>query len=167
MRASIAKLGSHWYVLKLSSMSTIMREWAAIHCLAHMPLREVLLSGQVRRCRQGLGSGRVSGSRTAAARGWLHLPNNALLNLPLDLDCHLCALLHPLVAPQPSQSLLAARGKLEVPPQMRAQMQKTYNDSQASAAAASVCCLLCCLALHSTAVLSCTRPAPATCCVVT
>ena len=50
MRASIAKLGSHWYVLKLSSMSTIMREWAAIHCLAHMPLREVLLSGQVRRC---------------------------------------------------------------------------------------------------------------------
>lgn len=31
---------------------------------------------------------------------------------------------------QPSQSLLAARGKLEVPPLMRAQMQKTYNESQ-------------------------------------
>lgn len=31
---------------------------------------------------------------------------------------------------QPSQSLLAARGKLEVPPLMRAQMQKAYNESQ-------------------------------------
>ena len=31
---------------------------------------------------------------------------------------------------QPSQSLLAARGKLEVPPLMRAQMEKTYNESQ-------------------------------------
>lgn len=33
---------------------------------------------------------------------------------------------------QPSQSLLAARGKLEVPPLMQQQMQKTYNESQAS-----------------------------------
>ncbi|KAI7846383.1 hypothetical protein COHA_000094 [Chlorella ohadii] len=78
MRHSLAKPASQWYVLKLSSMSTIMREWAAIHCIAHMPLREVLLTAK------------------------------------------------------PSQSLLAARGKLEVPPLMRQQMQKTYNESQAS-----------------------------------
>ncbi len=37
---------------------------------------------------------------------------------------------HPPATPQPSQSLLAARGKLEVPPQMKAAMQKTYNESQ-------------------------------------
>ncbi|PSC70977.1 putative helicase MAGATAMA 3 [Micractinium conductrix] len=79
MRGSLAKVNSTWYVLKLSSMSTIMREWAALHCLAHMPLREVLLSAR------------------------------------------------------PSQSLLAARGKLEVPPQMAVAMRKTYNDSQMEA----------------------------------
>ncbi|EFN56459.1 hypothetical protein CHLNCDRAFT_57676 [Chlorella variabilis] len=76
MRGSLARTDSRWWALKLSSMSTIIREWAAIHCVAHMPLREVLLTAQ------------------------------------------------------PSQSLLAARGRLEVPPQMRATMQKTYNDSQ-------------------------------------
>ncbi|PRW45131.1 putative helicase MAGATAMA 3 [Chlorella sorokiniana] len=79
MRHSLAKPASQWWVLKLSSMSTIMREWAAIHCIAHMPLREVLLTAK------------------------------------------------------PSQSLLAARGKLEVPPSMRAQMEKTYNESQMAA----------------------------------
>lgn len=47
MRHSLAKPASQWYVLKLSSMSTIMREWAAIHCIAHMPLREVLLTAKV------------------------------------------------------------------------------------------------------------------------
>lgn len=46
MRGALAKAGSQWYVLKLSSMSTIMREWAAIHCLAHMPLRDVLLTAK-------------------------------------------------------------------------------------------------------------------------
>lgn len=79
MRTSLAKPSSRWFVLKLSSMSTIMREWAALHCLAHMPLRDVLLSAQ------------------------------------------------------PSQSLLAARGKLEVPPQMRVAMDKAYNESQMKA----------------------------------
>ncbi|KAL4448164.1 hypothetical protein ABPG75_005383 [Micractinium tetrahymenae] len=79
MRAAISKVSSRWFVLKLSGMSTIMREWAALHCIGHLPLREVLLSAK------------------------------------------------------PSQSLLAARGKLEVPPQMKASMQKTYNDSQMKA----------------------------------
>jgi hypothetical protein len=63
------------------------------------------------------------------------------LGLPRNLNCYLCAPLHPFVALQPSQSLLAARGKLEVPPQMRAQMQKTYNDSQASLVGESVGCV--------------------------
>ena len=49
MRGSLARTDSRWWALKLSSMSTIIREWAAIHCVAHMPLREVLLTAQVGR----------------------------------------------------------------------------------------------------------------------
>ncbi|KAL4853029.1 putative helicase MAGATAMA 3 [Chlorella vulgaris] len=79
MRKALVRVGSQWWVLKLAGMSTVMREWAAIHCLAHMPFRDVLLRAK------------------------------------------------------PSQSLLAARGKLEVPPLMRETMQKTYNGSQMEA----------------------------------
>lgn len=82
MRGALAKAGSQWYVLKLSSMSTIMREWAAIHCLAHMPLRDVLLSAKVRTrerraSRTGagcLGAGRRVGAASscrAAALQWV------------------------------------------------------------------------------------------------
>lgn len=48
MRAAISKVSSRWFVLKLSGMSTIMREWAALHCIGHLPLRDVLLSAKVR-----------------------------------------------------------------------------------------------------------------------
>lgn len=50
MRAAISKVNSRWFVLKLSGMSTIMREWAALHCIGHLPLRDVLLSAKVRWC---------------------------------------------------------------------------------------------------------------------
>ena len=49
--AAIARDNSRWWVLRLSNMSTILREWAAVHAIAHLPLREVLLSAKVRvRC---------------------------------------------------------------------------------------------------------------------
>ena len=47
MRAVLAKEGSQWWVLKLSNMSTILREWGAVHAISHLPLREVLLSAKV------------------------------------------------------------------------------------------------------------------------
>ena len=59
MRGELAREQSCWWLLKLSSMSTIQREWAAVHCLAHMPLREVLLSAKVRAGVQAGGSGQA------------------------------------------------------------------------------------------------------------
>ncbi len=47
MRASLARADGKWWALKLCSLSTIQREWVAIHCIAHMPLREVLLTAKV------------------------------------------------------------------------------------------------------------------------
>lgn len=47
MRGALSREGGQWWVLRLSGMSTIMREWAAVHCLAHMPLRDVLLKAKV------------------------------------------------------------------------------------------------------------------------
>lgn len=144
MRHSLAKPESQWYVLKLSSMSTIMREWAAIHCIAHMPLREVLLTAKVRRCVVA-----CNAARTQA--GWQRAGTLRCSHAALVLGCGLralhasfvCSSASPTRPPsafslscclQPSQSLLAARGKLEVPPLMRAQMEKTYNESQVGAA---------------------------------
>ncbi len=48
MRGAIATLNSGWWLLKLANTSTILREWAAVHCVAHMSLREVLLTAKVR-----------------------------------------------------------------------------------------------------------------------
>jgi hypothetical protein len=50
MRKALVRVGSQWWVLKLAGMSTVMREWAAIHCLAHMPFRDVLLRAKVGAC---------------------------------------------------------------------------------------------------------------------
>jgi len=47
MLTALAKMDSQWWVLKLSSLSTIMREWAAVHSIAHTPLRDVLLTAKV------------------------------------------------------------------------------------------------------------------------
>lgn len=46
MQAGLSQPGSTWYVLKLSSMSTIMREWAALHAVHHLRFKDVLLSAQ-------------------------------------------------------------------------------------------------------------------------
>lgn len=47
MLTALTKVDSQWWVLKLSSLSTIMREWAAVHSIAHTPLRDVLLTAKV------------------------------------------------------------------------------------------------------------------------
>ena len=49
MRGAIAQPNSPWWALKLANLSTILREWAAVHCVAHMSLREVLLTAKVGR----------------------------------------------------------------------------------------------------------------------
>ena len=91
MRHSLAKPASQWYVLKLSSMSTIMREWAAIHCIAHMPLREVLLTAKaseaaaaaaLRGCGFGDLAGRCGKPARIAAGGWC-MPCHALAHVRL------------------------------------------------------------------------------------
>jgi senataxin len=46
MRASLSA-GSAWWALRLANMSTVMREWAAVHCVTHMPFRDVLLAAKV------------------------------------------------------------------------------------------------------------------------
>jgi senataxin len=74
------------WVQELSNMSTIFREWNAIHCLPFGPLRSVILTGK------------------------------------------------------PSASQLSERNvsKLEVPPRMRAVMEKQYNESQMQAVTAGL-----------------------------
>lgn len=47
MRAAIAAPGSPWWCLRLANLSTICREWAAVHSVAHMSLRDVLLTAKV------------------------------------------------------------------------------------------------------------------------
>ena len=44
MQAGLSQPGSTWYVLKLSSMSTIMREWSALHAVQDLRFKDVLLS---------------------------------------------------------------------------------------------------------------------------
>ena len=131
MRGELAREQSCWWLLKLSSMSTIQREWAAVHCLAHMPLREVLLSAKVRAGRCGQAGGRAvcgGGLHRAAARS---LTPFCLLPLPPTAPPHPSPT-HSRGA-QVSGSLLAAQDRLEVPPAMRAAMDKSYNASQMAA----------------------------------
>lgn len=44
MQAGLSQPGSTWYMLKLSSMSTIMREWSALHAVQDLKFKDVLLS---------------------------------------------------------------------------------------------------------------------------
>ncbi|KAL0052040.1 hypothetical protein WJX82_006920 [Trebouxia sp. C0006] len=46
MQAGLSQPGSTWYVLKLSSMSTIMREWSALHAVQDLRFKDVLLSAK-------------------------------------------------------------------------------------------------------------------------
>lgn len=45
MLAGLLQPDSAWYMLKLSSMSTILREWNALHCVHDLKFKQVLLSG--------------------------------------------------------------------------------------------------------------------------
>ncbi|KAL3140547.1 hypothetical protein ABBQ32_005126 [Trebouxia sp. C0010 RCD-2024] len=47
MLAGLLQPDSTWYMLKLSSMSTILREWNALHSVEHLKFKQVLLSGDV------------------------------------------------------------------------------------------------------------------------
>ena len=44
MTAGLSQPGSTWYMLKLSSMSTIMREWSALHAVQDLKFQDVLLT---------------------------------------------------------------------------------------------------------------------------
>eukprot|EP00887_Chlorella_sp_A99_P004223 scaffold15.g4223.t1 len=46
VRAALAQDASRWWALRLCNTSTVLREWAAVHAVAHLPLREVLLSAK-------------------------------------------------------------------------------------------------------------------------
>lgn len=46
MQAGLSQAGSTWYVLKLSSMSTIIREWSALHAVQDLKFKDVLLSAK-------------------------------------------------------------------------------------------------------------------------
>ncbi|RMZ53306.1 hypothetical protein APUTEX25_004794 [Auxenochlorella protothecoides] len=46
MSALLPVAGSGWWLLRLANTSTIQREWAAVHCMAHSPLHDVLLSAK-------------------------------------------------------------------------------------------------------------------------
>lgn len=47
MQAGLLQPDSTWYLLKLSSMSTILREWNALHAIRDLKFKQVLLSGDV------------------------------------------------------------------------------------------------------------------------
>lgn len=47
MQAGLLQPDSTWYLLKLSSMSTILREWNALHSVSDLKFKQVLLSGSV------------------------------------------------------------------------------------------------------------------------
>lgn len=44
MQAGLSQPNSTWYALKLSSMSTILREWNALHSVHDLKFKQVLLS---------------------------------------------------------------------------------------------------------------------------
>lgn len=47
MQAGLLQPDSTWYLLKLSSMSTILREWNALHSVSDLKFKQVLLSGSL------------------------------------------------------------------------------------------------------------------------
>ncbi len=48
MRMALQQVHSGWWLLKLTGMSTILREWVAVHSMSNMPMREVILTAKVR-----------------------------------------------------------------------------------------------------------------------
>ena len=47
MRTVFAKPHSTWWMLRLSNLSTILREWTAVHSLGRIPMRDVILTAKV------------------------------------------------------------------------------------------------------------------------
>lgn len=48
MRTAIQVVNSAWWMIKLSNMSTIMREYTALQSVGHLPFADVILTGQVK-----------------------------------------------------------------------------------------------------------------------
>lgn len=48
MRTALTKTPCKWWLLRLSNLSTILREWAAVHSLGQMAMQNVLLTAKVR-----------------------------------------------------------------------------------------------------------------------
>lgn len=46
MRAAVAETGSLWWVLQLCNVSTITREYTALHSAAALPFLDVILSAK-------------------------------------------------------------------------------------------------------------------------
>jgi len=46
MRAGLSTANSCWYLLRLCSLSTLIREWTALHALPSLVFRDVLLSAK-------------------------------------------------------------------------------------------------------------------------
>ena len=79
MQAGLLQPDSTWYMLKLSSMSTIQREWNALHSVHNLKFQQVLLSADV--------------STAARRTNPLQIPqvNNPLCSLSTrHLRCLLC-----------------------------------------------------------------------------
>lgn len=47
MQLGLSKPGSTWYMLRLGNMSTINREWVALHSVQDLKFRDILLSAKV------------------------------------------------------------------------------------------------------------------------
>lgn len=46
VRKGLECLQGTWYLLRLSNMSTIIREWEALHAISHLSFRDTFLSGR-------------------------------------------------------------------------------------------------------------------------
>lgn len=46
MQAGLSQAGSTWYMLRLSNMSTVTREWVALHSVRDLKFQDILLSAK-------------------------------------------------------------------------------------------------------------------------
>ena len=46
MQAGLSQPGSTWYMLRLSNMSTVTREWVALHSVRDLKFQDILLSAK-------------------------------------------------------------------------------------------------------------------------
>ena len=50
MRSALAVPDSQWYLLRLANMSTLLREWIALHLMSTLACVDALLGKPVRVC---------------------------------------------------------------------------------------------------------------------